>query len=125
MKAPKRPYPSFTFVLTQQSRLMGLPTHEVSPIRPNKRIKTCRMLDLEDPLMRPVGGRYDIDGVMPNGRLASIRDDEDSSTMINLKDAIYSQGDAGQKRLRRLSLSTLVIDLAFTVGRKLSPCVPQ
>jgi len=75
--------------------------------------------------MRTVYDRYD--GAVPNGQLVNARDD-DSDTMINLKDAVYSKSDAGQRRLRRLSLSTLVIDLALAVGRKFTvktPCVTQ
>jgi len=75
--------------------------------------------------MRTVDGRC-------NDAMQSIeiQDDADSDTMVNLQDAISSKEDLGQKRFRRLSLSALVIDLAFAVGRRLSesvkvPCVPQ
>ncbi|KIM75220.1 hypothetical protein PILCRDRAFT_682491 [Piloderma croceum F 1598] len=51
MRAPKRPYPSFTFVLTHESYPTYAPTFDVAYIRPYKRFKTCRAMDLEDPLM--------------------------------------------------------------------------
>jgi hypothetical protein len=51
MKAPKRPYPSFTFVLTQQWDRKPLPAYDVRYVGPNKRLKIDRMVDLEGSLM--------------------------------------------------------------------------
>jgi len=105
MRALKRPYPSFTFALTQESHPMCAPMFDVAYIRPYKRSKLCRAIDLEDTLMMTEGGRY-----------RALLDD-DSDTLASLEDAISSEVDQGRIRLRRPSLSTLVIDLALTVRR--------
>ncbi|KIM75209.1 hypothetical protein PILCRDRAFT_682188 [Piloderma croceum F 1598] len=101
MRAPKRPYPSFTFALTQESHPMCAPMFDVAYIRPYKRSKLCRAIDLEDTLMMTEGGRY-----------RALLDD-DSDTLASLEDAISSEVDQGRIRLRRPSLSTLVIVCSF------------
>jgi len=100
MRALERPYPSFTLVLSQQSCLA---TYRVSHFG-GYYAKSSRMLDLEDPLMRTIDARYDgLDG--------------DSDTLVDLEDAISSKEKGG--RMRRLSLSTLVVDLALAVKHRL------
>jgi hypothetical protein len=70
------------------------------------------MLDLQDPLMKTIDTRY-------NGLL-----DGDCDTLINMEDAISSKERGG--RMRRLSLSTLVVDLALAVKYRLERlCVAE
>jgi len=80
---------------------MQLPTYSV---------KTSRMLDLEDPLMRTVDTRYN------DGLLCRIQD-EDADTLVNLDSAV--SGKVSKGRLRCLSLTTLVIDLALAAKHKM------
>jgi len=73
------------------------------------------MLDLEDPLMRTIDTRY----YEPNSDDVLLStEDGDSDTLANLEGAISSKMNESL-RVRRLSLSTLVIDLALAVRRSL------
>jgi len=64
--------------------------------------------------MRTIDARHN--GPMQDGVLAGIRD-SDSDTLLNLEDALYFE--VPRSRMRRLSLSTLVLDLALAVRRSL------
>jgi len=69
------------------------------------------MLDLDDPLMRTIDTRYD-DGLLP--RIPH----DDAATLVNLEKAVSCRVNGG--RLRHLSLTTLVIDLALAVKHKVA-----
>jgi len=102
MRAPERPYPSFSLVLSQLNPARS-PTYSVFHFGQSQQ-KSSRVLDLEDPLMRTVDTRYD--GILTGTH------GEDSDTLVDVTPSHEHRG-------RRLSLSTLVIDLALAVKYKL------
>lgn len=104
MRALERPYPSFAFVLSQHLYPVHLPTNNIPPLE-QSHPTSSQMLDPEDPLMGTVDIRCD--GLQPSVR------DEIPDALVNLDDAVYANKYGG--RLRYLSLSVLVIDLAFAV----------
>jgi len=99
MRTIERPYPSFTLVLSGYRVSRSVP-------------KSSRVLDLEDPLMKTVGTCYD--------DFSSSTRCEDSNTLVNL-DTVVSGSAKERVRFRRLSFSTLVVDLALKVKHSWMP----
>ncbi|KZP28986.1 hypothetical protein FIBSPDRAFT_947379 [Athelia psychrophila] len=90
--------------------------------------QSCRLVDLRDPAMRTMDERFDEPTLnrtptVPFAPTGDIKQDADSSAVIHLHDAIHptaGKDRRGGSRARRLSMTTLVIDLALAVKRKMS-----
>ncbi|KZP24591.1 hypothetical protein FIBSPDRAFT_1042053 [Athelia psychrophila] len=131
MKAPRRPFPSFSFAMSGplDSTCSRVPLEQPSQVfRHPPHPKSCRLADLGDPAMRTVDERFSEPTLNQTSHVSiaptcDIKQDADSSAVIHLHDAIHHT--AGNDRrsgsgARRLSMTTLVIDLALAVKRKLS-----
>ncbi|KZP10098.1 hypothetical protein FIBSPDRAFT_872950 [Athelia psychrophila] len=91
--------------------------------------KSCRVLDLDDPAMRTIDERFNEPMVNRTSTIrfaptstCDIKQDADIA-VIHLHDAIHHT--AGKDRQKRLSMTTLVIDLALAVRRKMSNFHPS
>jgi len=131
MKAFRRPLPSFTLAMSDSLdssplRISSERPSQVFRYQPYPPNRPCRAVDLAESAKRTIDDRFD----EPSSNRAStvyfaptcnVMQDSDSAVM-HLHDAIHptAGNDRRGSKARRLSVTTLVIDLALAVRRKLS-----
>ncbi|KZP28989.1 hypothetical protein FIBSPDRAFT_1039326 [Athelia psychrophila] len=130
MKAPRCPFPSFSLVMSEplDSACSRVPSERPSQVfRYQPYPKSRRVLDLDDLAMRTIDERFDEPLLNQTSTIGSARNcgvkQNADSAVIHLHDAIHhtaGKDRRGGSRARRLSMTTLVIDLALAVKRKMS-----
>ncbi|KDQ61527.1 hypothetical protein JAAARDRAFT_30975 [Jaapia argillacea MUCL 33604] len=116
---PLEPYPSFTLVITQNQHPSDLLAYRNSR-RKRQRSYPSSVL-FEDPLMMTVDYRDQHPQAFPVLSWGGTLSNEDAVAAFSLDAALQGQPNktgAGEIRVKRLSLTTLVIDLALAVSRR-------
>ncbi|KZP28992.1 hypothetical protein FIBSPDRAFT_927366 [Athelia psychrophila] len=135
MKAPRCPFPSFSLVMSEplDSTCSRVPSERPSQVfRYQPYPKSRRVLDLNDLAMRTIDERFDEPllnqtSTIGSARNCGVKQDADSA-VIHIHDAIHhtaGKDRQGGSMARRLSMTTLVIDLALAVKRKMSNLHPS
>ncbi|KZP28834.1 hypothetical protein FIBSPDRAFT_1039204 [Athelia psychrophila] len=137
MKAPRRPFPSFSLAMSETLDSAGshVPSERSSQVfRYQPYPRSRRVIDLDGRAMRTIDERFNEPTL---NRTSTVRvppicdnkQDADSAVthLIHLHDAVHMAGKyrQGGSRARRLSMTTLVIDLALAVKRKMSKSHPS
>jgi len=135
MRAPRRPFPSFTLAMTDDMDSTSIVPLErpsqvfrYQPYQPTHR-PACRVTDCDDSLR--TGSRRLNEPSLREASLDTIRfapncdlQQDAESAVVHLHRAIHTTGNGRQghsgTRLRRISMTTLVIDLALAVRRKIA-----
>ncbi|KAG1850571.1 hypothetical protein DFJ58DRAFT_431856 [Suillus subalutaceus] len=122
------PFPSFSLVMSQSSTSnMRLPSYRTSYLlrfHPYPRVKPSQRESLMNTVDDRLSNQYDVVDEDNSARpvILDFSDvhEEQHPNVENLQEAV-EVAEAGVKpRVRRLSLTTLIIDLALLVARKLA-----
>ncbi|KAG1754766.1 uncharacterized protein EDB91DRAFT_1242012 [Suillus paluster] len=120
------PFPSFSLVLSQYlTSEMRLPSYRTSYLlrfHPYPRVKLSQremMQTIDDRLSSEYDVVEDDDNAGPAILIFLDLPEEQHPNAVNLQEAIKDAEVGAQPRVRRLSLTTLIIDLAILVVRKL------
>lgn len=125
------PFPSFSLVMNQSSTSnMRLPSYRTSHLlrfHPYPRVKLSQRESLMNTVDGRLSNRYDVVEEDDNARpvILDLSDlhEEQHPNVENLQEVVevaeVAEADA-KPRIRRLSLTTLIIDLAVLVVRKLA-----
>ncbi|KZP02092.1 hypothetical protein FIBSPDRAFT_1056096 [Athelia psychrophila] len=134
MKAPRRPFPSFSLAMSETLDSAGshVPLERSSQVfRYQPYPRSRRVIDLDGRAMRTIDERFNEPTLNRTStvRVPPICDNKQDadSAVIHLHDAVHMAGKdrQGGSRARRLSMTTLIIDLALAVKHKMSKSHPS
>ncbi|KAG1774011.1 hypothetical protein EV702DRAFT_554619 [Suillus placidus] len=122
------PFPSFSLAMSQSSTSnMRLPSYRTSYLlrfHPYPRVKLSQRESLMNTVDDRLSNQHDVVEEDDNARpvILDLSDfhEEQHPNVENLPEAVEVAEAGAKPRLRRLSLTTLVIDLAVLVARKLA-----